>query len=274
MPSSCHVSMLLTHTLGLGYDLADPDLTKWSKKVGRVANNLQWSRQGFLTPLKFAPGDGWWYGSALDWAGLVLEHVTGQSLGQYMQQHVFDPLGMNDTGFWPERLPQTKTRTIAWSYRDPTTSALAPGKPPIPVEHEMESGGSGLFTTADDYARFLHAMLQGKLLSEATMADMFAPQLNQQQSNMMESVCYHPDVRNAFAPEFPTGLRLNHGFGGVINMEDVPGKRRKGSLMWSGMCNSRWVGLHRQLHPRAPHETLTHRHSGWIARPASQPSWW
>ncbi|KAM4066836.1 beta-lactamase [Hirsutella rhossiliensis] len=232
--------MLLTHTLGLGYDLADPDLVKWSKKVGRAANNLEWSRQGFFTPLKFEPGDGWYYGTALDWAGFVLEQVTGQGLGQYMQQHVLDPLGLHDTGFWPERLPQTKPRTVAFSYRDLATSTLRPGKQLPPVEHQVESGGAGLFTTADDYARFLHGLLQGKLLSEATMREMFTPQLNEKQSNMLEFVCYHLGVQDGFAPEFPAGLALNHGIGGVINTEDVPGKRRKGSMMWSGMCNSHW----------------------------------
>ncbi|EQL01339.1 beta-lactamase [Ophiocordyceps sinensis CO18] len=250
-------SMLLTHTVGLGYDLADPDLTKWSKKTGRTANNLDWSRQGFFTPLKFAPGDGWYYGTALDWAGLVLEQVTGQSLGQYMQQHIFDPLGISDTGFWPERLPHTKSRTVAFTFRHRVTSALKPGKrlPPAEHQHQVESGGAGLFTTADDYARFLHGLLQGKLLSEATMGEMFAPQLNEKQSKMLEFICYDLGVQDGFAPEFPTGLGLNHGIGGVVNMEDVPGKRRKGSLMWSGMCNSRW-------------------HSGSMARRALPRSWW
>ncbi|KPM45688.1 hypothetical protein AK830_g782 [Neonectria ditissima] len=230
--------ILLTHTLGLGYDIADPNLVKWSKSIGRTATNLDWTREGFNTPLKFAPGEGWYYGAAVDWAGQVLERLTGQTLGEYMQENIFDPLGMNDTGFWPEKLPQTADRTVACTYRE--GDKLKPGALPPPKEHEMESGGAGIFSTAHDYGIFFRGFLQGKLVEVETIRTMFTPQLNEAQTAMLEAICYNPEIQDGFAPEFPRGLKLNHGIGGVINVEDVPGKRRKGSLMWSGMCNSRW----------------------------------
>ncbi|KAH7165452.1 beta-lactamase/transpeptidase-like protein [Dactylonectria macrodidyma] len=229
---------LLTHTLGLGYDIADPDLVKWSKYVGRTATNLDWTREGFNTPLKFAPGDGWYYGAAVDWAAQILENITGQTLSEYIQEHIFNPLGIKDSGFWPEKLPQTADRTVGYSYRE--GDILKPGPPSVPREHEMESGGAGLFSTAHDYAVFLRGLLQGKLVEKQTLQAMFTPQLNKAQSAMLEAIAYTPGVHEALAPEFPAGLAINHGLGGVINVEDVPGKRRKGSLMWSGMSNSRW----------------------------------
>ncbi|PHH78277.1 hypothetical protein CDD83_3999 [Cordyceps sp. RAO-2017] len=232
--------MLLTHTVGLAYDLAEPDLIKWSAKVGRTAINLDWSRQGFTTPLMFAPGHGWLYGTSLDWAGLVLEQLTGQRLSQYMQAHIFDPLDMKDTGFWPEQLPHTASRTVPSAHRDTRTRRLEPVKPPMPREHEMESGGAGLFTTANDYARFLCALLGGRLVGEATVQEMFAPQLSEKQAAMLQATERQRGRQAAFAPEFPPGLRLDHGLGGLLNMEEAPGKRRKGSLLWMGMCNSRW----------------------------------
>lgn len=229
---------LLTHTLGLGYDLADPDLVKWSKYIGRTATNLDWTREGFNTPIKFAPGEGWWYGAAVDWAGLVLEKMTGKSLGEYMQENIFDPLQMRETGFWPEKLPKSGGM-VSCTYRE--GDQLKPGPLPVPKRHEMESGGAGLFSTARDYALFFRGLLQGRLLKEESLKEMFTPQLNDTQSAMLETICYAPGSQIAFAPEFPRGLRLNHGIGGVLNCEDVSGKRRAGSLMWSGMCNSRWV---------------------------------
>ncbi|GJN73386.1 hypothetical protein PLICBS_007464 [Purpureocillium lilacinum] len=232
--------MLLTHTVGLGYDLADPALAKWSAKVGRRATNLDWSRAGFTTPLSFAPGDGWQYGTAIDWAGLVLEAATGQSLGEYMQTHVFGPFGMRDTGFWPEKLPQTASRAVTFSYRDAAIGRLKPGPPSVAERHDVESGGAGMYTTAYDYARFLRGLLNGELVSEATLSQMLEPQLNSAQKEMFEGIVYHSGVQVGFAPEFPTGLPLNHGLGGALNMEDVSGKRRKGSMMWSGACNSHW----------------------------------
>ncbi|KAF7563129.1 hypothetical protein G7046_g1021 [Stylonectria norvegica] len=229
---------LLTHTVGMAYDLADPDLMKWSKSIGRTMTCLDWDRESFDVPIKFAPGEGWQYGTALDWAGLVLEKVTGQKLGAYMQEHIFDPLGLQETGFWPEKIPQTVDRTIEYSYRN--GEKLVAGPSITPKEHTMESGGAGLFSTARDYANFQRGFLKGELLKEETMKQMFTPQLNDKQSEMQEKTSYHSGVQAGFAPEFPTGLKLNHGLGGVLNMEDVPGKRRKGSLMWSGMCNSHW----------------------------------
>ncbi|KAH7145702.1 beta-lactamase/transpeptidase-like protein [Dactylonectria estremocensis] len=229
---------LLTHTLGLGYDIADPDLVRWSNYVGRTATNLDWSREGFNTPLKFAPGDGWYYGAAVDWAAQILEKLTGQPLSEYVQEHIFDPLGIQDSGFWPKKLPQTADRTVTYSFREGDT--LNPGPPSVPREHEIESGGAGLFSTAHDFAVFLRGLLQGKLVEEQTLQAMFTPQLNEAQSAMLVAIAYTPGVHEALAPEFPAGLAINHGLGGVINVEDVPGKRRKGSLMWSGMCNSRW----------------------------------
>ncbi len=72
---------------------------------------------------------------------------------------------------------------------------------------------------------------------------MFRPQLTEAQQQMLKVIT--DGARSALAPEFPPGTPLNHGIGGIINMEDVPGKRPKGSMMWLGMCNGHWVGLPR-----------------------------
>ncbi|KAK6075561.1 beta-lactamase [Seiridium cupressi] len=232
---------LLTHTLGLGYDLADPDLMKWSKSVGRTANNLGWSLEGFTTPLKFAPGDGWYYGSAYDWAGHLLTLVTGHSLSDYMAQHIFKPLGIESTTFWPKRVDPEGSRTLAFAFAGEGRNGaglLRPGPSPVPEDHEMESGGAGLHSTPEDYARFLHGILSHKLLSTRATDLLFSPQLNSRQKNMLTLIAEAAHV--AFIPELARGAELNHGLGGLINMTDIEGKRRKGSMMWSGMSNGRW----------------------------------
>lgn len=154
-----------------------------------------------------------------------------------MAENVFGPLRMNDTGFWPEKLQQIRNRTVAFSYRD--NDGLKAGASPAPREHEVESGGAGLYSTPPDYALFLHALLQEKIVKKSTLDQMFTPQLNETQSGMMDSV--REVVHDSFFPEFPKSLELNHGLGGAINMEDAPGKRKKGSMSWSGFCNSHWV---------------------------------
>ncbi|KAL2210681.1 beta-lactamase/transpeptidase-like protein [Sarocladium strictum] len=205
---------------------------------------MSWNRGGFNTPIKFAPGESWLYGPALDWAGLALEAITGDTLGAYMQRHIFEPLGMKDTGFWPERLSDEKLeeRGVEPVERKETGGKLVGVPAWQPKEHEIESGGAGLYSTNEDYAKFLSAFLKGELLSDKSMEEVFTPQLDDTQRAAMEAIAYHSgeDVRMGFTPEFPVDTPINHGLAGVLNLEDVEGKRRKGSIMWSGMVNSRW----------------------------------
>jgi CubicO group peptidase (beta-lactamase class C family) len=215
---------------------------KWSAAVGRTATVLDFSLDGFFTPLKFAPGDGWYYGTATDWAGQALERVCGQSLGAYMQEHVLAPLGMRDTGFWPDKMPHVAARTAAFSVRESHDQTLKPIPSPVPERHPVESGGAGLFSTAADYAKVLRAVLGNDRLvvgGETITDALFAPRLDETQRAMLMAIA--DAFHDMFAPEFPRGTELDFAFGGLMNLTDIPRKRRKGSLMWSGMPNSRWV---------------------------------
>lgn len=206
---------------------------------------MDWSREEVSTPLRFAPGESWGYGVNTDWAGLVLEAVTGRTLNDYMGEHIFRPLGMSDSGFRRALLPQTAKRTVKAAMRDPKTGELSDAATWVmPSEHEVESGGGGLFTTAYDYATFLRGLLSSKVLKEETFKEMIKPQLDEATAKWVEVIAFHPSVHNTFAPEF-TGepIPLNHGLGGLLNLVDVPGKRRAGSMAWSGMHNCRWVSL-------------------------------
>ncbi|KAI3557392.1 beta-lactamase [Colletotrichum abscissum] len=230
--------MLLTHTVGLGYDLM-PDLQKWSKSIGRTVTNLSGTLEGFKTPLFFVPGEGWYYGTATDWAGQALERVTGTSLSAYLAEHIFGPLGMKDTGFWPDKMPHVAERTAAFQIRGSDGSSLSPGSSPRNVSpNAIDSGGAGLWTTAQDYSIFLSALLNNTLVKKETADEMFRPQLDERQARQFEKLT--AEWGGSLAVEFELDMELNHGLVGCINMRDVPGKRKKGSLQWSGMCNSHW----------------------------------
>ncbi|KAM7210694.1 acyltransferase LovD [Rhypophila decipiens] len=243
---SITIRHLLTHTAGLGYDIADPDLTKWSQLTGRKVNNLSFTLEGWSTPLKFAPGQGWYYGSALDWAGHFLECNSGKSLGEYMAQYIFEPLGLCHTTFRSEKLlAATKDiDPVRCTSRDPNTGELVTIPLPVPVDPPVESGGAGLWTTAEDYSKLLQELLKAKagdseaVLKKESVDEMFRPQLNEVQHAMLKVLTdmFH----DGMVAEFPPGMPINHGLAGIINMEDVPGKRRKGSMMWQGMAGSKW----------------------------------
>lgn len=236
-------SQLLTHTAGFSYEFADPTLLKWSRQQKRQVWRMRWSREEVSTPLRFPPGESWGYGVNTDWAGLVLEAVTGRTLNDYMGEHIFRPLGMSDSGFRRAQLPQTSRRTVRAALRDPKTGELGDAATWVmPTDHEVDSGGGGLFTTAADYAAFLRGLLAGRVLGADAFREMLRPQLDDAKAGYLGAIAFHPSVHNTFAPEF-TGepLPLNHGLGGLLNMVDVPGKRRAGSMAWSGMHNCRWV---------------------------------
>ncbi|TFB01694.1 Acyltransferase mlcH [Trichoderma ghanense] len=238
---------LMVHTAGLRYDVADPDLRKWSEYVGRpIGKTIRLSKDGFNTPLLMRPGDGWMYGPAMDWAGVALETVTGRTLGEYMKQHLLDPLGMHDTGFRVDRLPHTAGRRAQVTLRDVDSGGLS-AFDVAPVEPELDSAGAGIHTTAHDYARMLRAMLllqagsgPGVISGETARQDLFAPRLDERQRAVMEEFLYAPDRRGAFIPGVPDGIGLQYGLGGLLALGDVEGQRRRGSLSWSGAANSRW----------------------------------
>lgn len=218
---------------------------KWRKAVGRHKVNLTWSEEGFSTPLLFEPGTQWLYGTGIDWAGQLLEKVTGHTLQQYMTTNIFEVLGMRDTTFRPKLLPdqsERSARTASFAFRSPSGS-LEAGPSPLPDDHPLESGGAGLFSTARDYAKLLQGVIQGKLLGEEGMEILFRPQLDEAlQRDLMEKVATMPE---GYAPEYPRDMPANFAFGGMLNLEDIPDKRKARSMMWSGVANSHWVSLHR-----------------------------
>lgn len=214
---------------------------KWRKAVGRHKVNLTWSEEGFSTPLLFEPGAQWLYGTGIDWAGQLLEKLTGQTLQQYMTENIFEVLGMRDSTFRPKLLAgqeERAARTASFAFRSPD-GTLEAGPSPLPDDHPLESGGAGLFSTARDYAKLLQGVMQGKLLGREVREMLFRPQLDGPlQADLMDKIASIPE---GYAPEYPSGMPANFAFGGMLNLDDIPGKRKTGSMMWSGMANSHWV---------------------------------
>jgi CubicO group peptidase (beta-lactamase class C family) len=108
-------------------------------------------------PLAFEPGQQWMYGFSIDVLGAVIEVLSGQTLGDYLKEHIFDPLGMQDTGFY---VPREKLDRVATIYH--IHDSMKPADRKVPTEKPLfEGGGGGLYSTVRDYSRFAQMLLHG-----------------------------------------------------------------------------------------------------------------
>lgn len=114
-------------------------------------------------PLVHQPGEGWLYRTGMDVAGVLIERAAGKSLGSFMKERIFDPLGMKDTGFFVS--PEKQHRLPCCYTRDAATGALGVFDPSggtgFRSPPALEAGGGGLVSTVDDYLAFAR-MLLGK----------------------------------------------------------------------------------------------------------------
>ena len=159
------IKHLMTHTSGLVYDFSagDAELAKvWAKSDIWNGPGLQ----GFIEklsklPLKHQPGDAWTYGVNQDVLGALIERVSGKTFGEFLEERIFGPLGMNDTGF---DVPESKMNRLAKTYKI-VDGKFVEDKPIVETWPEkgrgIEAGGAGIFSTAMDYATFAQMLCNG-----------------------------------------------------------------------------------------------------------------
>lgn len=206
-----------------------------------------------VAPLIYEPGSSFHYSQSIDWAGVLVERVSGMSLHDYMRKYIWGPLGAASMTFWPtEQVRQSK---IWVCTRDEETNEIqlfpngfALARPETVAEQEKSLllGGGGLFGSQKDYLAFLRALLrsdprygaQDPLLSPAMYAELFTPTIT---SKGAEVLC---DMVNSWIPVEPlhTPETVNHSVGFALCLVDVPGRRRKGTGYWGGAAKTNyWI---------------------------------
>jgi CubicO group peptidase (beta-lactamase class C family) len=231
---------LLRHTSGLTYEFRGNGPVHKMYTAARIYSRDQTNADQVAAlsklPLLHQPGTKWEYSRSTDVVGRLIEVLSGMSLGQFLQQHLFAPLGMTDTAF---HVPVPLQARLAEAFaKDPETGS---GVQLINVKSapKFESGGGGLVSTAADYARFLQMLLSlGRLdglryLSRKTIELMTADHLG--------SITGAPDL---LLPGYGFGLgfavRLQPG------IAHVPGS--VGQYFWGGLAGTTfWVDPAEQL---------------------------
>jgi methyl acetate hydrolase len=228
---------LLTHTAGFGYEIWNGDVAAY-QTAKNVPGIISCQNAALKTPLLFDPGDKWYYGINIDWAGKMVEAVSGKRLGAYMEENLFAPLGMSSTAF---KITPAMRERLAKIHQRGDDDALTPQlELEIPQDAEFDMGGGGLYSTAADYLKFVRMILnRGKANGTQVLRPETVAQMSR--NNMGESrVCLLKTVAPALSndAEFFPGLSKTWGLSFQINDETAPTGRPAGGLMWAGLANS------------------------------------
>lgn len=162
---------LLTHTAGFTYGFMRTSVVdtlyrdkavEESETLAEMVNKLS------ELPLLFSPGSRWSYSVATDVCGYLVELISGERFDQFLQEQIFEPLGMVDTGF---SVPESKVHRFAANYERTADNGLQLTDSPETSRYIQDvtyfSGGGGLVSTARDYLRFAQMLLnKGELEGE------------------------------------------------------------------------------------------------------------
>lgn len=155
---------LMSHSAGFSYGSGHTVVDKMyqDKNVMHSANLQEMIDKLATIPLNYQPGTQWRYSASMDIEGYIVEKLSGQTLPDFMRDHIFEPLGMKDAGFF---VPQDKRSRFAINYKDNEQNQLVPSSSDPPTDYEtqptMPSGGGGLVSTIEDYYRVAQMMANG-----------------------------------------------------------------------------------------------------------------
>jgi CubicO group peptidase (beta-lactamase class C family) len=229
---------LMRHTSGLIYGGRGNTLVHKMYPAGSGDAARDYDGAAFMDklatlPLLYQPATVWDYGFGLDVLGQVIENVTKQSLGQYLQASLFSPLGMTDTGF--SISPEKAARYAKPLPSDPDTGKPQARSPELTQPLKFECGGGCASSTASDYLRFAMMLMnggragEGRLLGRKTVDYMLSDQLG-------------PNIKNLVGNADPT--RADYGFGLGLAVRATPGVVRMmgsvGQFSWPGASGTDW----------------------------------
>ncbi|CAK7219003.1 hypothetical protein SBRCBS47491_003697 [Sporothrix bragantina] len=246
---------LVTHTSGFCYDAWHPLLQKYSTWAGRTVNMFSGTIEGQLHPLIFQPGTSWAYGPGLDWAGKVIEILTGLTFDEYQQQNIWQLLGAPNTTFFPAKRGLTKADIMETGQRT-EEGTLVSGSSPWLFDCRDSLGGAGLYSTANDYSRLLAALISGggPILSAASLDELCRPQVGAASDADMRRFITSESAAQSKAWLWTTDpehhwqdfMEVRQCLCGLVNSENVvddkgtPIRRRKGTVNWDGLPNLLW----------------------------------
>ena len=236
---------LLSHQSGLTYGFMEGGLEKAYNEAGvyNAAGMRGRDLQSMIDrlaelPLKFSPGSAWNYGVSTDVCGYLVQEISGQRFDEYLQEHIFDPLGMEDTGFHVS--PEKADRFTANYERGPDRSLRVlddPGESQYLEEQTFFSGGGGLVSTADDYHRFCRMLLNGGQLDGARIVG--PKTIDLMASNHLPGGVDLSDVAlGTFSETANDGVGFGLGFAVLQSLQRSQNVGSIGEYYWGGAAST------------------------------------
>lgn len=225
---------LLRHTSGLTYQnrgttAVHATYPGSSTTAARSLTKAQAIETLAQCPLLFEPGTAWEYGFSTDVLGFIVEAVSGQTLGQYLSDNVWSPLGMTDTAFDLDE--RHKTRYAQPFATDPLTGDTQTIYHQLDDQKHWESGGGGAVSTAMDYLKFTEAMRCGGILGGTRL-------LGPKTVRLMTSDHLDPSLDNRIADTMDPAAE-GYGFGLGFAVRRANGlaalSGTAGDYYWSGV---------------------------------------
>jgi len=235
------VRHLLSHTSGIGYGFANASVSRMQQ--GRQLPEWQ-------LPLLNEPGAAWHYSPGTRLIGQIVEQLSGQSLEAFLQEHIFQPLVMTDTSFAVPaeklpRLPALNARGPGGELRESAQEGV-PTTPTPPF-----TGDGGLYSTAQDYGRFMRMLLNHGTLGDAHVLEPGSVEMMGQNQIGALFVEQQEATIPTLSKPFPLGAGKDK-FGLAVQItspdSDDGAHRSAGSLAWAGIFNTEfWIDPQREI---------------------------
>jgi len=223
---------LLTMQSGLNYNMAAQSILKVVKETNRQASTRQVIKALAEEPLDFEPGTHFQYSLSHDVLGAVIEEASGILFDKYLQEYIFDPLGMKDTGF--DFTPERKARmSEQFAYRSESRTS----KPTVMdnryvITDNYKSGGAGLISTVNDLILFLDAMCNDGTSSNGYQV------LTPKSINLMKTDQLHEVSKKDFANFRRPGYSYGLGVRTLVEKENSGARSPIGEFGWDGAAGA------------------------------------